>query len=108
MSRRPPWCIGFGGVARSNPDYYRLQVMNHILGGGGLTSRLMQEVRSKKGLVYGVGTGFEAGKFPGSFRAILQTKNKSANEAIAGRSIRFAKCRKRRSPTTSSARPRNI
>jgi zinc protease len=75
--------IGFGGVARSNPDYYKLQVMNHILGGGGLTSRLMQEVRSKKGLVYGVGSGFDAGLFPGSFRAILQTKNKSANEAIA-------------------------
>ena len=29
--------IGFGGVERSNPDYYKLQVMNHILGGGGLT-----------------------------------------------------------------------
>ena len=75
--------IGFGGVERSNPDYYKLQVMNHILGGGGLTSRLMREVRTKKGLVYGVGSGFEAGKFPGSFRAVLQTKNKSANEAIA-------------------------
>ncbi len=75
--------IGFGGVERSNPDYYKLQVMNHILGGGGLTSRLMQEVRTRKGLAYGVGSGFDAGKFPGSFRAILQTKNKSANEAIA-------------------------
>ena len=75
--------IGFGGVERSNPDYYKLQVMNHILGGGGLTSRLMQEVRTKKGLAYGVGSGFDAGKFPGSFRAILQTKNSSANEAIA-------------------------
>jgi zinc protease len=75
--------LGFGGVERSNPDYYKLQVMNHILGGGGLTSRLMKEVRSKKGLAYGVGCGFDAGKFPGSFRAILQTKNKSANEAIA-------------------------
>ncbi len=74
--------LGFGGVERSNPDYYKLQVMNHILGGGGLTSRLMQEVRSKKGLAYGVGSGFDAGKFPGSFRAILQTKNQSANEAI--------------------------
>ena len=75
--------LGFGGVERSNPDYYKLQVMNHILGGGGLTSRLMKEVRSKKGLAYGVGCGFDAGKFPGSFRAVLQTKNKSANEAIA-------------------------
>jgi len=76
--------LGFGGVERSNPDYYKLQVMNHILGGGGLTSRLMQEVRTKKGLAYGVGSAFDAGKFPGSFQTILQTKNKSANEAIAG------------------------
>jgi zinc protease len=75
--------FGFGGVERSNPDYYKLQVMNHILGGGGLTSRLMKVVRTQKGLVYGVGSGFDAGKFAGSFRAILQTKNKSANEAIA-------------------------
>ncbi|HVN29151.1 MAG TPA: pitrilysin family protein, partial [Candidatus Binataceae bacterium] len=75
--------FGFGGVERSNPDYYKLQVMNYILGGGGLTSRLMKVVRSEKGLVYGIGSGFDAGKFPGSFRTILQTKNKSANEAIA-------------------------
>lgn len=75
--------LGFGGIERANPDYYKLQVMNHILGGGGLTSRLMKEVRSNKGLAYGVGSGFDGGKFPGSFRAILQTKNKSANEAIA-------------------------
>jgi zinc protease len=75
--------MGFGGIERSNPDYYKLQVMNHILGGGGLTSHLMQEVRTKKGLVYGVGSAFDVGKFPGSFQAILQTKNKSANVAIA-------------------------
>jgi len=75
--------FGFGGVERSNPDYYKLQVMNHILGGGGLTSHLMKVVRTQKGLVYGVGSGFDAGKFSGSFRTILQTKNKSANEAIA-------------------------
>ena len=75
--------LGFGGIERANPDYYKLLVMNHILGGGGLTSRLMKEVRSKKGLAYGVGSGFDGGKFPGSFRAVLQTKNKSANEAIA-------------------------
>ena len=41
--------MGFGGIARSNPDYYKLQVMNYILGGGGFTSRLMQVVRSKAG-----------------------------------------------------------
>ncbi|MDO8434321.1 MAG: pitrilysin family protein [Candidatus Binatus sp.] len=74
--------MGFGGVARSNPDYYRLQVMNYILGGGGFASRLMQVVRSKGGLAYSIGSGFEPGKFPGSFTVSLQTKNQSSNQAI--------------------------
>jgi zinc protease len=74
--------LGFGGVARSNPDYYRLQVMNYILGGGGFSSRLMQVVRSKGGLAYSISSGFEPGKFPGSFAVVLQTKNQSANQAI--------------------------
>jgi zinc protease len=71
--------LGFAGVARSNPDYYRLQVMNYILGGGGFSSRLVREVRSK---AYTVGSQFEPGKFQGSFQVVLQTKNASANEAI--------------------------
>ena len=74
--------LGFGGVARSNPDYYRLQVMNYILGGGGFSSRLMKVVRSQAGLAYSIGSGFEPGKFPGSFRVALETKNKSSNQAI--------------------------
>ncbi len=74
--------LGFGGVARSNPDYYRLQVMNYILGSGGFASRLMRVVRSKAGLAYSVGSGLDVGKFPGAFEAVLQTKNQSANEAI--------------------------
>ncbi len=75
--------IGFDGVARSNPDYYKLQVMNYILGGGGFASRLVKEVRSKAGLVYSIASYFQAALFPGSFQVVLETKNKSANEAIA-------------------------
>ncbi len=45
--------LGSSGIARSNPDYYKLQVMNYILGGGGFASRLMKVVRSKAGLAYG-------------------------------------------------------
>ena len=74
--------LGFGGIARSNPDYYRLQVMNYILGGGGFSSRLVKQVRSKAGLAYSVGSTFQAGKFPGSFQVVLQTKNGSSSEAI--------------------------
>jgi zinc protease len=74
--------VGSTGIARSNPDYYKLQVMNYILGGGGFASRLMKVVRSKGGLAYTVDSGFEAEKFTGPFLIILQTKDKSANEAL--------------------------
>ena len=74
--------LGAGGIARSNPDYYKLQVMNYILGGGGFASRLMKVVRSKGGLAYTVTSGFEARKYPGAFLVVLQTKNQSANEAL--------------------------
>jgi zinc protease len=74
--------LGFGGIARSNPDYYRLQVMNYILGGGGFASRLVKKVPSEAGLAYSVSSGFDTGLFPGSFRVVLQTKNQSANEAV--------------------------
>ena len=75
--------LGHGGVARGNPDYYRLTVMNYILGGGGLTSRLMEEIRNKRGLAYSVASFFDPGKDPGSFQIVLQTKNGSAREAIS-------------------------
>jgi len=45
---------GQRGVARDDPDYYSAYVVNHILGGGGFTSRLTAEVREKRGLAYGV------------------------------------------------------
>ena len=41
--------IGHEGIKRDNPDFYAVSVMNYMLGGGGLTSRLMREIREKKG-----------------------------------------------------------
>jgi len=46
--------FGEGGLMRSDPDYYAAYVANHILGGGGFTSRLTDEVREKRGLAYSV------------------------------------------------------
>ena len=74
--------MGSGGVERSNPDFYRLKVMNYILGGGGFSSRLVKVVRSQHGLAYSINSGFEPGKFQGAFTIGLQTKNASSNEAI--------------------------
>jgi zinc protease len=75
--------LGHEGVSRENPDYYALNVMNYILGGGGFSSRLTEGIRNKRGLAYSVYSFFDPGKYPGSFQIELQTKNSSAREAIA-------------------------
>jgi zinc protease len=75
--------LGHAGVSRGNPDFYAITVMNYILGGGGFASRLVGEIRNKRGLAYSVVSFFDPGKYPGSFQIALQTKNSSAREAIA-------------------------
>lgn len=73
---------GHLGIARENPDYYAVSVMNFILGGGGLTSRLMRAIRQEKGWAYDVHSYFSARLFPGPFVVGLQTKNDTAGPAI--------------------------
>jgi len=46
--------IIYEGIQRDDPDYYAFQIMNQIFGAGGFGSRLMEEVREKKGLTYGI------------------------------------------------------
>jgi len=74
--------MGMTAVARSNPDYFPLLVGNYILGGGGFVSRLMSEVREKRGLAYSVFSYFAPGKDNGIFQAGLQTKNDQASQAL--------------------------
>jgi zinc protease len=74
--------MGHLGISRENPDYYAVMVMNYILGGGGFSSRLMDNIRDNRGLAYDVHSSFSAQKEPGSFRVWVQTKSESANQAI--------------------------
>ncbi len=74
---------GHVGIARNNPDFYALQLLNYILGGGGFSSRLLANVREKRGLVYFAGSSFDAGLEPGVFAISLETKNQNAGEAVA-------------------------
>lgn len=74
--------MGMTAVARSNPDYFPLLVGNYVLGGGGFVSRLMSEVREKRGLAYSVSSYFIPGKENGIFQAGLQTKNDQASLAL--------------------------
>jgi zinc protease len=74
--------IGQPGYKRDDPDFFALLVGNHILGGGGFTSRLTNEVREKRGLTYGVYSGFQPGSHAGAFTIGLQTRPDQAAQAL--------------------------
>ena len=58
------------GIKRENPDYFAVQVMNDILGGGGFTSHIMSSVRSDEGLAYSAYSSFPGGiYYPLTFTA---------------------------------------
>ena len=70
------------GTDRRNPDFYAIQVMNQLFGGG-FSSRLFSNIRSKQGLAYdvggGVGTAFD---HPGIVRISMGTKSATTAAAI--------------------------
>ena len=74
--------IGQPGFKRSDPDFLALLVGNHILGGGGFTARLTNEVREKRGLTYGVTSHFAPGLNAGAFVIGLQTRPDQAAQAL--------------------------
>jgi zinc protease len=74
--------IGQPGTKRGDKDYFALYLGNHGLGGSGFTSRLMKEVRIKRGLSYSVYSYFISMREAGPFLLGLQTKNSQVEEAI--------------------------
>ena len=74
--------MGAPGVKRGDADYFPLYVGNYILGGGGFVSRLTEEVREKRGLVYSVYSYFMPMAELGPFQIGLQTKKEQADEAM--------------------------
>jgi zinc protease len=74
--------MGQPGYKRSDPDHFALLVGNYILGGGGLVSRLAQEVREKRGLSYSAGSSFSPGLHAGAFTVSLQTRTDQAPQAL--------------------------
>lgn len=74
--------LGYPGVKRGDADYFPLYVGNYILGGGGFVSRLTEEVREKRGLVYSVYSYFMPMGELGPFQIGLQTKKEQANDAL--------------------------
>jgi zinc protease len=80
----PQSVVNFGeaGVKRDDPDWYTAYVMNYILGGGSFSSRLMTEVRVKRGLAYGAYTGLEPYEHGGIVAGEVATRNDKVAEAL--------------------------
>jgi zinc protease len=75
--------IGSPVMRRGDTDYFPLVLGNYTLGGGGFVSRLMQEVREKRGLAYSVYSYFAAYRDAGPLQLGLQTKREQTGEALA-------------------------
>lgn len=74
--------FGMPGILRDDADFLPAYVLNHILGGGSFSSRLMIEVREKRGLTYGIGTGLAPYQQAGTIMGSFATKNESAGQAM--------------------------
>jgi zinc protease len=70
------------GTTRDNPDYYAISVFNEAFGGG-FSSRLFNDIRTKRGLAYGVGGGIGTNfGHPGILQISMGTKSQSTVEAV--------------------------
>lgn len=80
----PQSVVNFGeqGVKRDDPDWYTAYVMNYILGGGSFSSRLMTEVRVKRGLAYGAYSGLEPYEHGGLVVGEVATRNEKVAESL--------------------------
>ncbi len=74
--------FGLGAMARKDPDFMAAFVLNHILGGGGFASRLMEEVREKRGLAYSVYSYIQPFRHASIFAGGVATKNDSIGQSL--------------------------
>lgn len=74
--------MGQPGIHRKDKDYFTLYVANHILGGSGFGSRIMEEIREKRGLAYSSYSYFVPMLKRGPFTIGMQTSNKQTDEAM--------------------------
>lgn len=70
------------GIQDEDPDWIPLAVANYIVGGGGFSSRLVDEVREQRGLVYGIGTGPSVREHSALIRGSAQTENGNVVQAL--------------------------
>jgi len=74
--------FGHRGIARKDEDFIAAYMLNYILGGGGFSSRLMEEVREKRGLAYSVNSNIYPYRHGSVFVGNVATKNEALNESL--------------------------
>ena len=74
--------IGQPGIDRGSPDYHTLFTGNHLLGGGGMVSRLFERIREEHGLAYSVYSYFQPLRGRGPFVVGMQTEAEQTGEAL--------------------------
>lgn len=80
----PQTIVSFAGpgLPLHDPDYFAAYLANHVLGGGGFSSRLMEEVREKRGLTYGIYTGLATGIYGQTWQGGMAGSNANIAEAV--------------------------
>ena len=74
--------FGHAGIDRDDPDFFAAFVLNQILGGGGFRSRLMGEVREKRGLTYGIGSFLSLADLSPGLLGQFSSSNELVGQAI--------------------------
>jgi len=80
---QPTAIFGLPGIARADKDYLAGYVANYIVGGGGFSSRLTYEVREKRGLTYGISTGFSDFRNGGVVLGQVATREDAMDASLA-------------------------
>jgi zinc protease len=74
--------LGHRGLKHADPMWFPATLMNYVLGGSDFSSRLMTEVRAKRGLTYGIGSSYGASLYDGAFVISAATKNENVWETL--------------------------
>jgi len=74
--------FGLGAMPRKDPDFMAAFVVNHILGGGGFSAKLMEEVREKRGLAYSVYTYIQPDRYTSILAGSVATKNAAMAQSL--------------------------
>ncbi|WP_404785693.1 M16 family metallopeptidase [Altericista sp. CCNU0014] len=74
--------MGYPGIKRRDPRYHAAMVLNQVLGGDTLSSRLGAEIRDRQGLTYGIYSYFAAGQQAGPFAIEMQTAPEDTERAV--------------------------